>query len=283
MGSNPTPSAQARKQAGLPVGVSLGAGPSLCDDRCAARRPGRCSPGRRRHAVRSAQLSSMADDYARYSLCTPRRVRGLPTRPCWPWNLGVSILEFRGEKIARESIYVTEGWSHPSGELNGGPPHSPRTRAGGVRQAPVVRCLPESRVPPTRRRRCRRRTWSCWPGAGTCSAATTTTGAVWSALHHAYFGVGAARARPLAALVDRTQPPLPGGGRARTGMVRPRTDRLLGREEGDCVERGYRADSRPLIESARCTATHEAAQAVATEIAVARRALWRSGPGRYSA
>jgi hypothetical protein len=30
-----------------------------------------------------------------------------------PWNLGVSILELRGEKIARESIYVTEGWDPP--------------------------------------------------------------------------------------------------------------------------------------------------------------------------
>jgi hypothetical protein len=27
-----------------------------------------------------------------------------------PWSFGVSILEFRGDKIARESIYVTEGW-----------------------------------------------------------------------------------------------------------------------------------------------------------------------------
>jgi hypothetical protein len=29
------------------------------------------------------------------------------------WNLGVSILEFRGDRIARESIYVTEGWEPP--------------------------------------------------------------------------------------------------------------------------------------------------------------------------
>ena len=28
-------------------------------------------------------------------------------------NLGVSILEFRGDKIARESIYVTETWEAP--------------------------------------------------------------------------------------------------------------------------------------------------------------------------
>jgi SnoaL-like domain len=30
-----------------------------------------------------------------------------------PWNFGVSILEFRGDRIARESIYVTEGWAAP--------------------------------------------------------------------------------------------------------------------------------------------------------------------------
>jgi SnoaL-like domain len=30
-----------------------------------------------------------------------------------PWNFGVSILEFRGDKIARESIYVSEGWDAP--------------------------------------------------------------------------------------------------------------------------------------------------------------------------
>ena len=30
-----------------------------------------------------------------------------------PRNFGVSILEFRGDKIARESIYVSEGWEPP--------------------------------------------------------------------------------------------------------------------------------------------------------------------------
>ena len=30
-----------------------------------------------------------------------------------PWNYGVSILELRGDKIARESIYVAEGWEPP--------------------------------------------------------------------------------------------------------------------------------------------------------------------------
>jgi hypothetical protein len=30
-----------------------------------------------------------------------------------PQNFGVSILELRGEKIARESIYVAEGWEPP--------------------------------------------------------------------------------------------------------------------------------------------------------------------------
>jgi hypothetical protein len=30
-----------------------------------------------------------------------------------PWSLGVSILELRGDKIARETIYVTERWEAP--------------------------------------------------------------------------------------------------------------------------------------------------------------------------
>jgi hypothetical protein len=30
-----------------------------------------------------------------------------------PWSFGVSILELRGDKIARESIYVTEAWDPP--------------------------------------------------------------------------------------------------------------------------------------------------------------------------
>ena len=30
-----------------------------------------------------------------------------------PWNYGVSILEFRQDRIARESIYVAEGWEPP--------------------------------------------------------------------------------------------------------------------------------------------------------------------------
>lgn len=30
-----------------------------------------------------------------------------------PWQLGVSILEFRGDHVARETIYVTEPWEAP--------------------------------------------------------------------------------------------------------------------------------------------------------------------------
>ena len=30
-----------------------------------------------------------------------------------PWSYGVSILEFREDRIARESIYVAEGWEAP--------------------------------------------------------------------------------------------------------------------------------------------------------------------------
>jgi hypothetical protein len=30
-----------------------------------------------------------------------------------PWQLGVQLLEFRDDKVARERIYVTEGWEAP--------------------------------------------------------------------------------------------------------------------------------------------------------------------------
>ena len=30
-----------------------------------------------------------------------------------PWQPGLSILEFRGDKVARETIYVTEPWEAP--------------------------------------------------------------------------------------------------------------------------------------------------------------------------
>jgi len=30
-----------------------------------------------------------------------------------PWQFGVQLLEFRGEKVARERIYVMEGWEPP--------------------------------------------------------------------------------------------------------------------------------------------------------------------------
>jgi hypothetical protein len=30
-----------------------------------------------------------------------------------PWNLTVSILEFRGDKVAHESIYITQPWEPP--------------------------------------------------------------------------------------------------------------------------------------------------------------------------
>jgi len=31
-----------------------------------------------------------------------------------PWNYGVEILEFRGEKVVRETIYVMDGWEAPA-------------------------------------------------------------------------------------------------------------------------------------------------------------------------
>jgi hypothetical protein len=30
-----------------------------------------------------------------------------------PWQFGCSILQFRGEKVARETIYIAEGWEAP--------------------------------------------------------------------------------------------------------------------------------------------------------------------------
>ena len=31
-----------------------------------------------------------------------------------PWQFGVQLLEFRGDKVARERIYVMEGWEAPA-------------------------------------------------------------------------------------------------------------------------------------------------------------------------
>jgi len=30
-----------------------------------------------------------------------------------PWNLGIQLLEFQGDKVIRERIYVTESWEAP--------------------------------------------------------------------------------------------------------------------------------------------------------------------------
>jgi hypothetical protein len=30
-----------------------------------------------------------------------------------PWQFGIDVLEFRGDRVARESIYVAEGWEAP--------------------------------------------------------------------------------------------------------------------------------------------------------------------------
>jgi hypothetical protein len=30
-----------------------------------------------------------------------------------PWNFACSILEFRGDKVARETIYIAQGWEPP--------------------------------------------------------------------------------------------------------------------------------------------------------------------------
>ena len=31
-----------------------------------------------------------------------------------PWNLSVNILQFRGERVARETIYITQAWEAPA-------------------------------------------------------------------------------------------------------------------------------------------------------------------------
>jgi hypothetical protein len=31
-----------------------------------------------------------------------------------PWQFGVQLLEFRGDKVARERIYIMEGWEAPA-------------------------------------------------------------------------------------------------------------------------------------------------------------------------
>jgi hypothetical protein len=36
-----------------------------------------------------------------------------------PWQYGVQLLEFRDDKVARERIYVMEGWEAPSGGPRG--------------------------------------------------------------------------------------------------------------------------------------------------------------------
>src|SRR5215212_3543372 len=43
------------------------------------------------------------------------------------WLQGVQLLEFRGDKVARERIYVAEAWEAPSGWRAGGLPRR-RTR-----------------------------------------------------------------------------------------------------------------------------------------------------------
>jgi hypothetical protein len=44
-----------------------------------------------------------------------------------PWNYGIEILEFRDRKVARETIYVMDGWEAPEwrSEWWAEPPHPP--------------------------------------------------------------------------------------------------------------------------------------------------------------
>jgi hypothetical protein len=55
-----------------------------------------------------------------------------------PWNYGVDILEFRGDKVDHESIYIMEGWEAPEWrappprEPDGEPASEPAADAGGA-------------------------------------------------------------------------------------------------------------------------------------------------------
>jgi hypothetical protein len=44
-----------------------------------------------------------------------------------PWNQAIDVLEFRGDKVAAESIYVFEGWDAPDWRAQwwAGPPRRP--------------------------------------------------------------------------------------------------------------------------------------------------------------
>jgi hypothetical protein len=48
-----------------------------------------------------------------------------------PWNFGVDILEFAGDKVVRETIYVTEGWEAPEWRARWRAAPPPADAAGG--------------------------------------------------------------------------------------------------------------------------------------------------------
>jgi hypothetical protein len=49
-----------------------------------------------------------------------------------PWSYGVDVLEFRGDKVVRETIYVTEGWAAPEwrARWRAAPPREPAAAPG---------------------------------------------------------------------------------------------------------------------------------------------------------
>lgn len=69
-------------------------------------------------------------------------MEGLARYDGGPWNYGVSILEFRGDKVAHESIYGGEAWEAPAWrapwraapprEPDGEPGSEPAADAGGA-------------------------------------------------------------------------------------------------------------------------------------------------------
>jgi hypothetical protein len=48
-----------------------------------------------------------------------------------PWNHACSILEFRGDKVARETIYITPGWDAPEWRAKWRAPWEESSEAGG--------------------------------------------------------------------------------------------------------------------------------------------------------
>jgi hypothetical protein len=84
----------------------------------------RCDAARRLYVVPGAPLARSAG-WKIYPATVEFRIRRIRGRgDLWvaetsirydggPWNYGCSILEFRGDKVARETIYIGQAWEAP--------------------------------------------------------------------------------------------------------------------------------------------------------------------------